>query len=207
MKRKLLIVLCSLLAFGCKKNEEITSEVSSATQTTSVSPKNLNLADGTYDWTINADEIGSSVTDFENAENSLKFSLTRAVEIEEEKKWTWSEIIMVTDENTDWSGFSGIEISYKADKNLSVLLTDSALYKYDPAAVFFAVLPISENDTTIMLTEKDFHQHDWVFEQFPDIRRTIDNSKLFGIKIGTKAMGETTNALISKFVLNGVITK
>lgn len=205
MKRKLLIVLCCLLAFGCKKNEKVSAKepISAATKNVSA---NVNLTDGTYNWFINTDEVGSSVTNFENTENLLRFSLTREVEIAEEEKWTWSEVMMDST-NSDWTKFSGLEITYKADKNLRVILMDSELEESDAAAGFWVVLPITENDTTITLNLENFQQHDWVFEQFPDIRKTIDNSKLYGIKIGTKAMGETTNATISKFILKSVISK
>jgi hypothetical protein len=199
MKRKILLILCCFLAFACKKNESVATTVL----------LNVDLADGTHGWVINADTYGSSVENFENAKNNLRFSLNRATETPEEEKWTWSEIIVST-ENADWNEFSGIEITYRADKNLSIILSDSGLQQYNPAAGHFAVLPISQSDTTITLEANNpehFKQHDWVFYQFPDIRRTIDNSKLYGIKIGTKAIGETTDATISKFVLKGGVAR
>ena len=196
MKIKLLLVLCCFLLIACRKNEVIEQNVL----------QDVDLADGTHGWIINADTYGSSVENFENTKESLQFSLNRATESPEKEQWTWSEIIVST-VNVDWNEFSGIEITYRADKNLSVILSDCQLEQYNPAAGFFAVLPISIADTTVTLkanNSEHFRQHAWVYEQFPDIRRSIDNAHLYGIKVGTKAIGETTNATVSKFILKGV---
>jgi len=207
MNKKILLILCCLLAFACRKadNPQSIVNIPQAAWATHY----VDMADGTHGWIINADHYGSSVENFENAKNNLRFTLNRATENPEEEQWTWSEIIVST-QNADWNGFTGIEITYRADKNLVIILQDSELQRYNPAAGHFAVLPISETDTTITLeagNPEHFRQHDWVFYQFPDIRRNFDNSKLFGIKIGTRAIGGTTNATISEFVLKGVVAR
>ena len=205
MNKKILLILCCILAFACRKADNPQSIVNIPQAATHY----VNMADGTHGWVINADTYGSSVENFENTPNNLVFTLNRATENPEKEQWTWSEIIVST-ENADWNGFTGIEITYRADKNVVIILQDSELQQYNPAAGHFAVLPISLSDTTITLyanNPEHFKQHDWVFYQFPDIRRSFDNSKLFGIKIGTRAIGETTNAKISKFVLKGVVAK
>jgi hypothetical protein len=194
MKLKLLIFqLCFLVALvGC------------ARKTTSP-----DWANGTINWVINADTYGSSVDNFNNTPQNLSFVLNRFGENQELEQWTWAEIMYHPDSLTKWDGLVSIDVTYTSDNDLRVILCDSELEEFNPAAGFFAVLPAVQTDTTVslVLDTEHFRQHDWVLYNFPTIRRTIDKSKITGIKIGTTAIDAKTNVLISRFVLTGVVVQ
>jgi hypothetical protein len=165
------------------------------------------LADGTRNWVINADDYGSSVENFSNTAQKLTFTLNRAVENPEKEQWTWSEIIYFNP-SSFWNPLTSIDITYTADQPIVIILADSELSVYNPAAGFFTILPPSQTETSLNLVLKDkqqFRQHDWVIHNFPQIRTVIDATTIIGIKIGTTAIGGSANATISRFVLNGVV--
>lgn len=225
MKQIFLISLMCLLIIGCARqqvavvDEPIAKPVKEKKQAkeqptvfvpTPLEPVILysDLADGTHNWVINADTYGSSVENFRNAARNLTFTFNRAEENPAEEKWTWSEIIMFN-LSSDWRDFNSIDITYTSDETLVLILADSELYVYNPAAGFFTTLPPT-NGKEVSLTlaptnTAQFKQHAWVVHNFPQIRTVFDPTTIIGIKLGTTAIGGQANATISRFVLNGVI--
>jgi len=223
MKPIFLIVLICLLFVGCARQKNLGQNVLTerTIQETVISllepPAPVtaeptrreyeNLADGTRNWVINADNYGSSVENFINSNGNLSFSLNRALENPQAEQWTWSEIIYI-EPSAYWNSLVSIEITYKSTESLTLILADSELSVYNPAAGFFAILPPAQTDTSLTLVLEDrrrFRQHDWVTQSFPQIRTIIDATTIIGIKIGTTAIGGTANAKISRFILNGAI--
>jgi len=221
MKQIFLIAAMCLLIIGCAKQKpevappieqkvELIVPISAPvipTQEQEVKSPYSDLADGTHNWTINADHYGSSVENFGNAAGKLAFRLNRAVENPEKEQWTWSEIIYFSP-SSFWNPLTSIDITYTADQPLVVILADSELSVYNPAAGFFTILPPTETETSLTLVLEDkqrFRQHDWVIQSFPQIRTVIDATTIIGIKLGTTAIGGKANVTISRFILNGVV--